>query len=81
MAETNKASTTKMPRATTAKAAVAREPVTAKKPTRGKVTQMKASHEDIARLAHRYWAERGHKHGSDADDWLRAEQELRGKAS
>lgn len=41
----------------------------------------KASHDDIARLAHRFWAERGRQHGHDAEDWLRAEQELRGKAS
>jgi hypothetical protein len=46
-----------------------------------KVTQMRASHEEIARLAHRYWAERGGQHGSHVDDWLRAERELRGKAS
>lgn len=41
----------------------------------------KASHDDIARLAHRFWAERGQQHGHDAEDWLRAERELRGKAS
>ena len=39
------------------------------------------SHEEVARLAHRFWAERGHQHGNPADDWFRAEQELRGKAS
>jgi hypothetical protein len=39
------------------------------------------SHEDVARLAHRFWAERGHQHGNPAEDWFRAEQELRGKAS
>jgi Protein of unknown function (DUF2934) len=38
------------------------------------------SHEDVARLAHRFWAERGHQHGNPAEDWFRAEQELRGKA-
>ena len=38
-------------------------------------------HEDVAQLAHRYWAERGHQHGQHVDDWFRAEQELRGKAS
>ena len=41
----------------------------------------KISHEEIARLAHRYWAERGHQHGHHMDDWLRAERELLGKAS
>ena len=39
------------------------------------------SHEEVARLAHRFWAERGHQHGNSAEDWFRAEQELRGKAS
>jgi hypothetical protein len=45
------------------------------------VTQMKPSHEQVAQLAHRYWAERGHQHGHHVEDWLRAERELRGKAS
>lgn len=40
-----------------------------------------ASHEDVARLAHKYWQQRGHKHGHHEEDWYRAEQELRGKAS
>ena len=39
------------------------------------------SHDQIAALAHRYWAERGYQHGNDASDWLRAEKELRGMAS
>jgi hypothetical protein len=38
------------------------------------------SQEEVARLAHRYWQERGGKHGYHVEDWLRAEQELRGKA-
>lgn len=37
--------------------------------------------EEVARLAHRFWAERGGQHGHDMDDWFRAEQELRGRAS
>jgi len=37
--------------------------------------------EQIAQLAHRFWAERGWRHGSAEQDWLRAEQELRGMAS
>jgi hypothetical protein len=39
------------------------------------------SYEEVAQLAHRYWVERGHKHGHHVEDWFRAEQELRGKAS
>jgi len=36
---------------------------------------------DVAQLAHSYYRERGHKHGHHIEDWFRAEQELRGKAS
>jgi Protein of unknown function (DUF2934) len=39
------------------------------------------SYEEVATLAHKFWAERGHQHGNHVDDWFRAEQELRGKAS
>jgi len=39
------------------------------------------SHDAVALLAHRYWKERGHRHGQHEEDWFRAEQELRGKAS
>ena len=46
-----------------------------------RVSQMKASHEDIAKLAHRFWSERGQPHGSHEQDWFRAEHELLGKAS
>lgn len=43
---------------------------------------MRVSHEEIARLAHRYWAERGRQHGHHEEDWFRAERELLvGKAS
>jgi hypothetical protein len=42
---------------------------------------MAPSQEQIAALAHKYWAERGYQHGQAADDWFRAEQELRSKAS
>ena len=38
-------------------------------------------HEQVAQLAHRFWFERGCEHGHDAEDWFRAEQELRGMAS
>ena len=58
--------------------------------TKSNVTQMQAvpninamrvPHEEIARLAHRYWSERGRQHGHDAEDWFRAERQLLGKAS
>jgi hypothetical protein len=35
------------------------------------------THEQIAALAEKYWAERGWPQGSPEQDWLRAEQELR----
>lgn len=39
------------------------------------------SYEQIAELARKYWADRGYKDGHHEEDWFRAEQELRGKAS
>ena len=38
------------------------------------------SHEQIAELAHKYWAERGYSDGGHEQDWLRAERELRDMA-
>ena len=32
---------------------------------------------EIAQLAHKFWQERGGHHGSDREDWLRAERELK----
>lgn len=85
MAETvKKPKTARKPRATTSeKAPVApKKPAAPRKKTaKAKVVEMKISHEQIAMLAHRYFEERGRKHGHDAEDWLRAEAELLGKAS
>jgi len=39
------------------------------------------SREEIARLAEKYWAERGFQDGYAEQDWLRAEQELLQEAS
>ncbi len=33
--------------------------------------------EEIAKLAYSYWEARGRRHGSELEDWLRAERELR----
>jgi DUF2934 family protein len=76
-----KATTSKKPRATASKEARPR-----KRAAKGNLAQMNApqaiaSPEEIARLAHQYWAERGHQDGYHEEDWYRAEQELRGKAS
>ena len=35
-------------------------------------------HEDVSRLAYRFYLERGGQNGSPADDWFRAEHTLRG---
>ena len=45
------------------------------------LTQRPVSHDEVAQLAHRLWSERGRKDGHHEEDWYRAEQELRGKAS
>ncbi|MGA9061000.1 MAG: DUF2934 domain-containing protein [Terracidiphilus sp.] len=53
-------------------------------PTNGhpsNITEMKFPREQVAQLAHRFWTERGFVHGHHEEDWFRAEQELRGKAS
>jgi len=34
------------------------------------------THDQIAALAQKYWAERGYSDGQAEQDWLRAEQEL-----
>lgn len=38
------------------------------------------THEEISQLAHQYWKERGHHHGSHEDDWSRAERELKARS-
>jgi hypothetical protein len=37
--------------------------------------------EDIAQRAYELWLKRGGQHGSDQDDWLRAERELGGEGT
>ena len=39
------------------------------------------THEQIAELARKYWAQRGYAEGNHEEDWFRAEKELRVKAS
>ena len=46
---------------------------TAPAPTQASRT---VSHEEIAKLAYCYWADRGFQGGSPEEDWLRAEQTL-----
>lgn len=65
-------------------AAPAAKKTTAKKSAKssGKAPNPRVpTHEEIARLAEKYWAERGHRDGHAEQDWLRAEQELLKQAS
>jgi hypothetical protein len=39
------------------------------------------SHQEIADLAYSHWEARGKPHGSPAEDWLRAERDLRQRYS
>jgi hypothetical protein len=42
---------------------------------------MMPAHEEIQKLAQKYWAQRGYQDGYAEQDWLLAEQELRKMAS
>jgi len=68
-------------KAATEETASAAAPAKKAKSTPANVTSIGPSPEEIARLAHKYWAERGFQHGAAEQDWLRAERELRGIAS
>jgi hypothetical protein len=85
MAEkTKSATTTAKPRKPAAKKKTAATPsnVTEITVAREHVTGTREiPREEIAMLAHKLWNDRGRQHGHDADDWLRAEELLRGKAS
>jgi len=45
------------------------------------VTANEPSRDEIAQLAYLYWESRGGQNGSPEEDWLRAEQELRGRSA
>jgi hypothetical protein len=78
MAETiKKAKAPAKPKKTAAKKAATKKTEAAT----GIAIVKEVSQEEVALLAHRFWAERGYQHGRHVDDWFRAEQELRGKAS
>jgi hypothetical protein len=69
------------------------KPKAAKAPAKPRKTTAKAkvpaaapeiavpTHQEIALLAEKYWAERGWQDGAAEQDWLRAEQELMKLAS
>jgi hypothetical protein len=64
------------PRKTATKAKVAPAPPVAPAPALAIPT-----HQEIALLAEKYWAERGWQDGAAEQDWLRAERELMKLAS
>ncbi|HEY1580663.1 MAG TPA: DUF2934 domain-containing protein [Terracidiphilus sp.] len=78
MSETTTKKTTTRKKSASASAPKA---IASKRNTAAKVQPISVTHEEIAALAHRFWAERGFQNGHDAEDWLRAEQTLMGKAS
>lgn len=45
------------------------------------ITAAEPNREEIAKLAHAYWIERGCPEGSPEIDWLRAEQEFQHKCA
>jgi hypothetical protein len=70
-----RATTTVTPVETETPAATAAMPVEAELVT----PSMDPSYEEIAALAYSYWEARGYQGGSQEEDWLRAEQELRSR--
>jgi len=92
MAETiKKAKAPAKPKKAAEEKAVADKPV-AKKAAVKKATSKTAektgiaivkpvTQEEVAALARHFWAEGGYRDGHHLEDWHRAEQELRGKAS
>ena len=57
------------------------DPTVAVRPTDDSGRETPLRNEDIARLAYSYWQARGSKDGSAEEDWLRAERELRQRAT
>lgn len=75
------AKSTKKSPATPKAAAKPRKTAAKKAGVMATVTPISVPQEKVAELAHRFWTERGGDHGHHEEDWYRAEQELRGKAS
>jgi hypothetical protein len=50
-----------------------------KAPAKATAKTAEPSHAEIAKLAHKFWQERGGHHGNAAEDWTRAERQLRGE--
>jgi hypothetical protein len=54
-----------------------RKPAAKKQTIVAPTAHVQPTREEIARLAEKYWMERGRPEGSPELDWLRAEQELK----
>lgn len=44
-------------------------------------SERNSADEQVRRRAYELWEQRGRQHGRDADDWYRAESEVRGKSA
>lgn len=55
-----------------------RQPKAANQPSNRSKTAAQTTNEAIAKRAHEIYLARGGTHGSDLDDWLQAEHELKG---
>lgn len=75
-------STTEKPKATKAPAKPRKTATKTKVPAAPAAPALVVpTHQEIALLAEKYWAERGWQDGAAEQDWLRAEQELMKLAS
>lgn len=68
------------PKKTTA-AAKPRKTATKKENVVASSQPTSVSREKIEQVAYQFWAQRGYQHGNALQDWIRAEQELLGRAS
>jgi hypothetical protein len=75
------AKSVKKPAAAPKPAAKPGKPAAKKTVASAKINGSSISHDQVAQLAHRFWNERGQTHGHHEEDWFRAEQALRSKAS
>lgn len=66
----------KAPAKSRASAGTARKSAVKRRTVAQKVKATTPTHDEIAELARRYWAERGWKDGHAEQDWLRAERAL-----
>lgn len=76
--KTKKAKAPAKPRAA---AGTTKKTVAKKQTVAEQVIATTPTHDEIARLAQQYWAERGHQDGQAEQDWLRAERQLMEMAS